>query len=102
MGSLLMRKYRSRMNSPRSTSSGRDRFVAQMIREGIADGSLRAVDPPREAQSVFALVDGVLMHAAMDPAFCPADELADRAWRLVADRLLTVQRLRYHASRPFD
>jgi hypothetical protein len=28
------------------------------------------------------------MHAAIDVAFCPPAELADRVWRVVADRLL--------------
>ena len=63
-------------------------FAAQMIRDGQADGSFRCSnDPVTEAKTIFAIVDGLLMHAAMDPAFCPAGELADRAWELVADRL---------------
>ena len=37
---------------------------------------------------LFAIVDGFLMHASMDVAFCPPDELPDRAWKIAADRLL--------------
>ncbi|MBI3766956.1 MAG: TetR/AcrR family transcriptional regulator [Deltaproteobacteria bacterium] len=70
-------------------------FAAQMIHEGIAEGSFRsAADPSVEARTVFAIVDGLLMHAAMDPTFCPADELADRAWEAVANRLGTVTGVR--------
>jgi len=68
-------------------------FAAQMIRDGITDGSIRcSTDPLTEAKTIFAVVDGFLLHAAMDPAFCPADELADRAWELVADRLGAAKR----------
>jgi AcrR family transcriptional regulator len=63
-------------------------FGAQMIRDGIAEGSFHSPgDPLVEARLVFAVVDGVLMHAAMDPTFCPAETLADVAWDLVARRL---------------
>jgi AcrR family transcriptional regulator len=63
--------------------------AAATIRQGMAEGDFRTdLDPPWEARVVFALVDGFLMHAAMDVAFCPPDEIADRAWRIVADRLL--------------
>jgi AcrR family transcriptional regulator len=63
-------------------------FIAQMIRDGIAEGSFRPpLEPSVEARTVFAIVDGLLMHAAMDPEFCPPDELGDRAWSLVAHRL---------------
>ncbi len=63
-------------------------FAAQMIRDGIAEGSFRTSrDPSVEARTVFAIVDGLLLHAAMDPSFCPMDELSDRAWNVVADRL---------------
>jgi AcrR family transcriptional regulator len=68
-------------------------FAAQMIREGLADGTFCcAADPSVEAKTVFAIVDGLLLHAAMDPAFCPAEELADRAWEVVADRLAPAKR----------
>jgi AcrR family transcriptional regulator len=67
--------------------------AATMIRQGMVDGEFRAdLDPAWEARVVFAVVDGFLMHAAMDVAFCPPDELPDRAWRAVADRLVPVSR----------
>ncbi len=63
--------------------------AAATIRQGMAEGDFRSdLDPQWEARVVFAIVDGFLMHAAMDVAFCPPDELADRAWQLVADRIL--------------
>jgi len=63
-------------------------FAAQMIREGLVDGSFRYNgDPTVEARTVLAIIDGLLLHAAMDPAFCPTEELADRAWDIIADRL---------------
>lgn len=63
-------------------------FAAQMTREGIAEGSFHPrSDPATEARTIFAIVDGMLMHAAMDPSFCPPEELADRVWQVVADRL---------------
>ncbi len=63
--------------------------AATTIRQAIAEGDFRTdIDPPWEARMLFAIVDGFLMHAAMDVAFCPPQELADRAWRIAADRLL--------------
>lgn len=62
--------------------------AAATIRRGIAEGDFRAdLDPAWEARVLFAVVDGFLMHAAMDVAFCPPEELADRAWHLAAARL---------------
>jgi AcrR family transcriptional regulator len=63
--------------------------AATTIRQGIAEGDFRSdLDPAWEARAIFAVVDGFLMHAAMDVAFCPPAELADRAWHLAASRLL--------------
>ncbi len=63
-------------------------FAAQMIRDGVAEGDFQTThDAAVEARLVFAIVDGLVMHAAMDPLFCPPDALADRAWELVAHRL---------------
>jgi AcrR family transcriptional regulator len=63
--------------------------AATTIRQAVAEGDFRPdLDPPWEARVVFAVVDGFLMHAAMDVAFCVPEEIADRAWRVVADRLL--------------
>jgi len=63
--------------------------AAATIRQGMEEGSFRPdLDPALEARMVFAVVDGFLMHAAMDVAFCPPEELCDRVWGLVADRLL--------------
>jgi AcrR family transcriptional regulator len=63
--------------------------AATTIRQGMTEGDFRAdLDPRWEARVVFAVVDGFLMHAAMDVAFCPPAEMADRAWRVVGDRLL--------------
>ncbi len=63
--------------------------AAATIRQAIAEGDFRAdLDPAWEARALFAVVDGFLMHAAMDVAFCPPAELADRAWHLAASRLL--------------
>ncbi len=63
--------------------------AATTIRQAMHEGDFRPdLDPPWEARIVFALVDGFLMHAAMDVAFCPPAELPDRAWRVVADRLV--------------
>ncbi len=63
--------------------------AATTIRQAMAEGDFRAdLDPPWEARIVFAVVDGFLMHAAMDGTFCRPPELADRAWRVVSDRLL--------------
>ena len=63
--------------------------AATTIRQAMDEGDFRPdLDPPWEARIVFAVVDGFVMHAAMDAAFCPPDELADRAWRIVSDRLV--------------
>ena len=63
-------------------------FGAQMIREGIAEGTLHPrSDPAGESRTIFAIVDGFVMHFVMDPTFCPADQLEDRVWAVVADRL---------------
>lgn len=63
--------------------------AATTIRRGMAEGDFRPdLDPAFEARMLFAVVDGFLMHAAMDVAFCPPAELTDRVWRVIADRLL--------------
>ncbi|MCC6764528.1 MAG: TetR family transcriptional regulator [Deltaproteobacteria bacterium] len=63
--------------------------AAMTIRQAMDEGDFRPdLDPPWEARILFAVVDGFLMHATMDVAFCPPDELADRAWRVVSERLL--------------
>ncbi len=63
-------------------------FAAQMIRDGIVEGRFRPqLDPTTEGRAIFAMVDGFLMHAAMDPEFSPAGELADRVWNLIVTRL---------------
>lgn len=63
--------------------------AATTIRQAIAEGDFRPdLDTAWEARMLFAIVDGFLMHASMDVAFCPPDELADRAWKIAADRLL--------------
>jgi AcrR family transcriptional regulator len=63
--------------------------AATTIRQAIAEGDFRPdLDAAWEARMLFAIVDGFLMHAAMDVAFCPPEELPDRAWKIAADRLL--------------
>lgn len=63
--------------------------AASTVRQAMAEGEFRAdLDPAWEARVLFAVVDGCLMHAAMDVAFCASDELSDRAWSIVAQRLL--------------
>ena len=72
----------------------RAQFLAtaeEMIRQGMREGDFRTgLDAAFEARMVFAVVDGFLLHAAMDVVFSPPDELADRVWRVIGDRLLTV------------
>ncbi len=68
--------------------------AAETIRQGMREGDFRpGLDPAFEARTVFAVVDGFLMYAAMDVVFCPADELAGRVWTVVADRLLAQPQL---------
>ena len=63
--------------------------AAATIRQAMEEGDFRPdLDPPWEARIVFAVVDGFLMHAAMDAAFCPPNELPDRVWKVVSERLL--------------
>jgi len=63
-------------------------FIAQMIRDGVAEGALHLPDDPDvEARTLVATIDGLLMHAVLDPSFCPAEVLADRVWQVVAERL---------------
>jgi AcrR family transcriptional regulator len=63
-------------------------FTSQLIRDGIAEGTFAPpLDPVVEGRLLFAMVDGLLMHSALDPEFCPPGELADRAWNVVMHRL---------------
>lgn len=63
-------------------------FTAQLIRDAIVQGDFRpGVDADVEGRLLFATIDGLVMHAAMDPAFHPHDRLADLVWTVVADRL---------------
>ena len=61
---------------------------AEMIREGVVTDEFHPrTDPAIEARILFATIDGMLMHSAMDPDYCPREELADRIWEVVATRL---------------
>ncbi len=63
-------------------------LAAQKIREAIAEATVRPdCDAELEGRTVFAIVDGMAMHAVMDPTFHPVETLADRVWSMVADRL---------------
>jgi AcrR family transcriptional regulator len=63
-------------------------FTAQLIREATADGAFRpAAEPLTEARILFATVDGLLMHAMLDPGFAPAECLGDLVSGVVLDRL---------------
>ncbi len=63
-------------------------FTAQLMRAGVAEGDFRlAGDPAVEARLMFATIDGLVMHAAMDAVFHPRADLPDHVWRVVADRL---------------
>jgi AcrR family transcriptional regulator len=63
--------------------------AAETIRQGIRENDFREdLDAGFEARTLFAVVDGFLMHAAMDVIFCPPAELPDRVWAIVAHRLL--------------
>jgi AcrR family transcriptional regulator len=62
--------------------------ASAMIAQATTDGDCRPPAAPEvEARILFGTVDGLLMHAALDPAFCTPDALADRLWQVVADRL---------------
>jgi AcrR family transcriptional regulator len=62
--------------------------ASTMVAQAAAEGDCRpSAAPEVEARILFGTVDGLLMHAALDPAFCPAEALADRIWQVVADRL---------------
>lgn len=43
------------------------RFFAEMIAQGIAEGSLRPTDPERTAQVILSLAMGVLLQGLLDP-----------------------------------
>lgn len=61
---------------------------ADIVREGTAAGAFKPrLDPSIEARTIFATIDGMLMYAAMDTAYCPPTELADLVWTVIADRL---------------
>jgi AcrR family transcriptional regulator len=63
--------------------------AATTIQQAMTEGDFRPdLDPAWEARMLFAVVDGFLMHAAMDVAFCEPEELADRVWLVIAQRLL--------------
>lgn len=71
----------------------RREIIAAAI-EGIAEGAFHPrSDPARESRTIFAIVDGFLMHCAMDPSFCPADQLEDRVCAVIVDRLCGPTRL---------
>jgi AcrR family transcriptional regulator len=42
-------------------------FFAQMIQEGIAEGTLRSVDPQTAAQTLVSLAVGLLLQGTLDP-----------------------------------
>jgi len=42
-------------------------FFAEMIEDGIAEGSLRPLDPEKAAQAVVSLAVGVLLQSSLDP-----------------------------------
>lgn len=50
-------------------------FFAGMIRQGIDEGSFRAVDPKMAARSIVALAMGMLLQGLMDPTAARWDEM---------------------------
>jgi len=63
-------------------------WFAEMVKRGIADGSLRAVDPAAAAQVIVALAVGLLLQGLLDPEGADWGRAAEDGVRILLDGLL--------------
>ena len=62
-------------------------LFAGVIRQGIEEGALRAVDPQQAARVVVALALGLVLQGVMDPEGAAWDEVAQQGMRFLIDGL---------------
>jgi AcrR family transcriptional regulator len=62
-------------------------WFAQIVAEGIADGSLRAVDPAAAAQVIVALAVGLLLQGLLDPEGADWGRAAEDGVQILLDGL---------------
>ncbi len=65
------------------------RFFADLIRQGIAEGTLIPVDPEAAAQAVISLASGMLLQGLLDPQGQDWGQVAERSMRILLDGLGT-------------
>lgn len=65
---------------------------AALVREGIADGSLRPIDPETAALAIVSLGVGLVVQAALDPAGDDWGRAADAALRLLMEGMAAKDR----------
>ena len=58
-------------------------FIARMIEMGIAEGSLRAVDPEETAEVIVALAVGLLLQGLLDPQGADRGQIAEEGVRML-------------------
>ncbi len=62
---------------------------AALVRDGIAEGSLRPVDPEMAALTLVSLGVGLVLQGALDPEGVELEDAANQAIRLLLDGLAT-------------
>ncbi len=60
---------------------------AALVREGVADGSLRPVDPDVAALAIVSLGVGLVVQAALDPSGADWSQAAEQSMRLLLEGL---------------
>jgi AcrR family transcriptional regulator len=63
------------------------RFFADLIRQGVAEGTLAPVDPEAAAQTVISLASGMLLQGLLDPQGQDWGQVAEHSMRILLDGL---------------
>ena len=67
------------------------RYFAGMIEEGIAEGSLKEVDPQMTAQVMVALAVGLLLQGTLDPTGADWQKVTQFGFRMILNDLLKLE-----------
>jgi AcrR family transcriptional regulator len=62
-------------------------FIARMVEAGIAEGTLRAVDPEKAAQVIVSLAVGALLQGLLDPHGADWGQVAEDGVRMLLEGL---------------
>ena len=67
-------------------------YFAEMIQEGIDEGSLKAIDPQMTAQVMVAMAVGLLLQGLLDPQGADWQQVTKHGFQLILNDLLAMGR----------